>query len=105
MSKSNSIKLPPSAEKNSAEFQQYFGLESELNECINKVRSSPAAESHEELEKKVEKLLFLADVLSSKSRDDNAVIFQLFFSMEERINKRIDNLREELLREVSASTK
>ncbi len=106
MSGNHSINdLPPSAQKNSGEFQQYFAIESELNECINKVRSAPAAESHAELEKKVEKLLVLADLLSAKSRDDNAVIFQLFFSMEERINKRIDNLREELLREISAATR
>ena len=37
------------------------------------------------------------EIMSIKNRDNNAILHQMMQSMEERINKRIDNVRNEIL--------
>jgi hypothetical protein len=82
--------------KSSQDFLKYFGDDQEASKDTASVRAA-ACQSQDDVENKVDKLLKLAELLSTKGRDDNAVIFQLFFSMEDRINKRIESVRDEIL--------
>mmetsp|Transcript_28416 Transcript_28416/g.39089 ORF Transcript_28416/g.39089 Transcript_28416/m.39089 type:complete len:564 (+) Transcript_28416:33-1724(+) len=46
---------------------------------------------------KLDKLISLVEEMHIKNRENNAILFQMIFTLEEKLNKRIDNVRKELL--------
>lgn len=59
--------------------------------------NSSTPKKPEELRDKVNKMLEYVEIMSVKNRDNNAILHQMLQSMEERINKRIDIVRTELI--------
>jgi len=59
--------------------------------------NSSTPKKPEEMKDRVNKMLEYVEIMSVKNRDNNAILHQMMQSMEERINKRIDNVRNEIL--------
>jgi len=59
--------------------------------------NSSTPKKSEEMKDRVNKMLEYVEIMSVKNRDNNAILHQMMQSMEERINKRIDNVRNEIL--------
>lgn len=59
--------------------------------------NSSTPKKPEEMKDKINKMLEYVEIMSVKNRDNNAILHQMMQSMEERINKRIDNVRNEIL--------
>jgi len=69
--------------------------EEDNNDFQNFLNSSTPRKP-EEMKDKVNKMLEYVEIMSIKNRDNNAILHQMMQSMEERINKRIDNIRNEI---------
>jgi len=64
---------------------------------FQKFVNSSTPNKPEEIKEKVNKMLEYVEIMSVKNRDNNAILHQMMQTMEERINKRIDNVRNEIL--------
>ena len=64
---------------------------------FQKFLNSSTPKKPEEIRDKLNKMLEYVEIMSIKNRDNNAILHQMMQSMEERINKRIDNVRNEIL--------
>ena len=76
-----------------------FGIgisdEEEENSTLHDFLNS---ETHpKDVNSKLDKLLDYFEVMTHKNKDNNAIIHQMMQDMEERLNKRINDLRKEVL--------
>jgi hypothetical protein len=75
----------------------FFGIGSEADEDEFKALSSPSHPRHPaSVDDKVERLLDYIEQMQRTNRDNTAIIHQMMQSMEERVNKKIDKLRDDM---------
>lgn len=87
--------------KPSSIYNPAYGMDMPEETAVKEVFSTLTSTDPKEIAEKVEKLTNIAEELNRTGRDNNAIICQLLFSMEERIYKRIEEVRLEMLTQIN----
>lgn len=74
-----------------------FGPGVEDDEELQALQNSPHPKHPKDPVEKMERILSYMEEMHNTTRDNNAILYQLIMSMEERINKRIEDVRAEMI--------
>jgi hypothetical protein len=87
--------------KNAIE-QKLYGPDVVNDQVLQELENSPVRKHPKDPAEKMERILNYMEQIQKNSRDNNAILYQLITSMEERINKRIENVRLEMVDLINA---